>query len=103
MPHHARRFPLDVVRGALQVVFATTAARAPPSYRIADTAMATPPDSQFVSWFRSVAPYFHAFRGRTFVIAFGGEVAGQRKFASLVNDLNLLHSAGIRLVLVHGS
>jgi amino-acid N-acetyltransferase len=65
--------------------------------------MATPPDSQFVSWFRSVAPYFHAFRGRTFVIAFGGEVAAQRKFASLVNDLNLLHSAGIRLVLVHGS
>ena len=35
--------------------------------------MATLPDSQFVAWFRSVAPYFRAFRDRTFVIAFGGE------------------------------
>jgi amino-acid N-acetyltransferase len=65
--------------------------------------MATLPDSQFVSWFRSVAPYFRAFRDRTFVIAFGGEVTAQRKFVALAHDLNLLHSAGIRLVLVHGS
>ena len=28
----------------------------------------------FVQWIRSAAPYIHAFRGRTFVIAFGGEV-----------------------------
>lgn len=59
--------------------------------------------SQFVAWFRSVAPYFHAFRGRTFVVAFGGEVVDKRRFAVLTHDLNLLHSAGIRLVLVHGS
>src|SRR5687767_4455173 len=65
--------------------------------------MATQPDSVFVSWFRSVAPYFHAFRGRTFVIAFGGEVVADGKFVALAHDLNLLHSAGIRLVLVHGS
>jgi amino-acid N-acetyltransferase len=60
-------------------------------------------DAQFVSWFRSVAPYFHAFRGRSFVIAFGGEVVSEGKFVSLVHDLNLLRSAGIRLVLVLGS
>ncbi len=65
--------------------------------------MATSPDSQFVSWFRSVAPYFRAFRDRTFIIAFGGEVAAQKRFVTLAHDLNLLHSAGIRLVLVHGS
>ena len=65
--------------------------------------MATQPDSQFVSWFRSVAPYFRAFRGRTFVIGFGGEVTAHKKFVALAHDLNLLHSAGIRLVLVHGS
>jgi amino-acid N-acetyltransferase len=65
--------------------------------------MATQPDSLFVSWFRSVAPYFRAFRDRTFIIAFGGEVAAQKKFVALAHDLNLLHSAGIRLVLVHGS
>jgi amino-acid N-acetyltransferase len=61
------------------------------------------PDVQFISWFRSVAPYFHAFRGKTFVIAFGGEVLSEGKFVELAHDINLLHSAGIRLVLVHGS
>ena len=61
------------------------------------------PDAQFVSWFRSVAPYFHAFRGKTFVIAFGGEVVAEGKVPRLVHDINLLHALGIRLVLVHGS
>jgi amino-acid N-acetyltransferase len=65
--------------------------------------MATTSDAQFVSWIRSAAPYFHAFRGRTFVVAFGGELVDQGKFASLAHDLNLLHSAGIRVVVVHGS
>src|SRR5262245_10939545 len=60
-------------------------------------------DANFVTWFRSVAPYFHAFRGRTFVIAFGGELVAEGRFVSLAHDLNLLHSAGIRLVLAHGS
>jgi len=60
-------------------------------------------DAQFVAWFRSVAPYFHAFRGRTFLLAFGGEVVADGKFIALAHDINLLHSAGIRLVLVHGS
>jgi len=61
------------------------------------------PDASFVTWFRSVAPYFHAFRGRTFVIAFGGELVAEGRFVALAHDLNLLHSAGIRVVLVHGS
>jgi amino-acid N-acetyltransferase len=60
-------------------------------------------DSDFVKWFRSVAPYFHAFRGKTFVIAFGGEVVADGKFAVLAHDINLLQAAGIRIVLVHGS
>ncbi len=60
-------------------------------------------DTRFVSWFRSVAPYFHAFRGKTFVVAFGGEVVADGKFVVLAHDINLLRAAGIRLVLVHGS
>ncbi len=61
------------------------------------------PEAQFITWFRAVAPYFHAFRGKTFVIAFGGEIFAQRNFVELAHDINLLHSAGIRVVLVHGS
>jgi len=57
----------------------------------------------FVQWIRSAAPYIHAFRGKTFVIAFGGEVVADDTFLGIVHDLNLLHSLGIHLVVVHGS
>ena len=60
-------------------------------------------NTDFVTWFRSVAPYVNAFRGRTFVVAFGGEVVADDKFVGLVHDLNLLASLGVRLVLVHGA
>jgi amino-acid N-acetyltransferase len=58
---------------------------------------------EFVAWFRSVAPYINAFRGRTFVVAFGGEVVADGKFVELTHDFNLLASLGVRLVLVHGA
>jgi len=51
--------------------------------------------AEFVAWFRSVAPYINAFRGRTFVIAFGGEVVADGKFVELTHDFNLLASLGI--------
>jgi len=58
----------------------------------------------FVRWFRQVAPYVHDFRGRSFVVAFGGEMfAEQARFASFIHDVNLLAALGIRLVLVHGA
>lgn len=60
-------------------------------------------NSDFVAWFRSVAPYVNAFRRKIFVIAFGGEVVADGKFFELVHDLNLLASLGVRLVLVHGA
>jgi amino-acid N-acetyltransferase len=68
---------------------------------------ATPPVNSatmraFVHWIRAAAPYVHAFRGRTFVIAFGGEVVADDSFLGVVHDLNLLVSLGIRLVVVHG-
>jgi amino-acid N-acetyltransferase len=62
-----------------------------------------PPPDPFVHWFRSAAPYINAFRGRTFVIAFGGEVVADGRFVALTHDLNLLASLGVRLVLVHGA
>src|SRR5690606_6533358 len=61
-----------------------------------------PPETspaQFVRWFREVAPYVHAFRGKTFVVAFGGELVQTGGLNSLVQDLSLLSALGIRLVL----
>ena len=63
----------------------------------------TPQQPQFVDWFRQSSPYIHAFRGRMFVVAFGGDVVAGDGFAHLVHDLALLNSLGIKLVLVHGA
>ena len=56
----------------------------------------------FVPWIRAAAPYIHALRGKTIVIAFGGEVVADETFLGVVHDLNLLHSLGTRLVVVMG-
>ncbi len=58
---------------------------------------------EYVAWFRHSSPYIHGHRGRTFVIAFGGEAVAAPDFAHLVHDIALLHSLGVRLVLVHGA
>ncbi len=60
-------------------------------------------DTRLVSWVRQAAPYIHAFRGKTFVIAFGGEVLESAAAQALIHDIALLDSMGIRLVLVHGA
>ncbi|MDR1064490.1 MAG: amino-acid N-acetyltransferase [Azoarcus sp.] len=59
--------------------------------------------ARFVAWVRAAAPYIHAFRGKTFVVGFGGEVAAGPLAQSLAYDCNLLAALGIRLVLVHGA
>jgi amino-acid N-acetyltransferase len=58
---------------------------------------------QFVQWLRSVAPYIHAFRGKTFVVAFPGELVVAGALPVLAQDLSLLHALGIKIVIVHGS
>ncbi|MCC5809486.1 MAG: amino-acid N-acetyltransferase [Ectothiorhodospiraceae bacterium] len=63
----------------------------------------TPSDTDFVSWFRSSAPYINAHRNRVFVISVGGEAVADPGFAHLVHDLALLNSLGIRVVLVAGA
>ena len=59
--------------------------------------------ADFVTWFRSAAPWIHAFRGKTFVVAFGGEIVESGSIESLTQDINLLVSLGIRVVIVCGS
>ena len=56
----------------------------------------------FVPWFRAVAPYIHAYRGKTFVVAIAGEAIAAGKLNHFVQDLAILHAMGIKLVLVHG-
>jgi amino-acid N-acetyltransferase len=57
----------------------------------------------FVSWLRTVAPYIHSFHGKTFVIAFAGELATDSELENLVEDIAMLHAMGMNIVLVHGS
>jgi amino-acid N-acetyltransferase len=56
----------------------------------------------FVPWFRSVAPYIHAYHGKTFVVGLVGEAIAAGKLNAFVQDLAILHAMGIKLVLVHG-
>ncbi|EGJ08955.1 MULTISPECIES: amino-acid N-acetyltransferase [Rubrivivax] len=56
----------------------------------------------FVPWFRAVAPYIHAYRGKTFVVAVTGEMIAAGKLNAFVQDLSILHAMGLKIVLVHG-
>ena len=56
----------------------------------------------FVPWFRAVAPYIHAYRGKTFVVGLVGEAIAAGKLSVFVQDLAILHAMGVKLVLVHG-
>jgi amino-acid N-acetyltransferase len=56
----------------------------------------------FVPWFRAVAPYIHAYHGKTFVVALAGEAIAAGKLNTFVQDLSILHAMGIKLVMVHG-
>jgi amino-acid N-acetyltransferase len=57
---------------------------------------------QFVTWLRTVAPYIHAFRGKTFVVGLCGEAIQAGALSTVVQDLSLLHALGMRIVLIHG-
>ncbi|GIX30928.1 MAG: amino-acid acetyltransferase [Porticoccaceae bacterium] len=57
----------------------------------------------YVKFFRNTCPYINAHRGATFVVGLSGEAVEDPAILHLVQDLALLHSLGIRLVLVHGA
>jgi amino-acid N-acetyltransferase len=56
----------------------------------------------FVPWFRSVAPYIHMHRGKTFVVGLPGEAIAAGKLPHIAQDLALIQSMGVKIVLVHG-
>lgn len=59
--------------------------------------------TELVQDFRHSVPYINTHRGKTFVIMLGGEAIEHENFANIVNDIGLLHSLGIRLVVVYGA
>lgn len=59
--------------------------------------------TELVQGFRHSVPYINAHRGKTFVIMLGGEAIKYGNFSGIINDIGLLHSLGIRLVVIYGS
>ena len=61
-----------------------------------------PNHHQLIRWFRQATPYINAHRGKTFVVMLSGEAVAHPNIRNIVNDIALLNSLGIRLVVIHG-
>jgi len=59
--------------------------------------------TDYVKFLRDTSPYINTHRGKTFVLALGGEAVAHANFTNIVHDIALLHSLGIKLILVHGA
>lgn len=57
----------------------------------------------YVKWFRNAAPYINSHRGKTFVLMFGGDAIEHPNFATIIHDIAMLNSLGVKLVIVHGA
>lgn len=60
-------------------------------------------DPRFVTWFRHSTPYIYAHRDNILVLSFGGAALDDKSFSHLIHDIALLHSLGMKLVLVPGA
>ncbi|DBA99769.1 TPA: hypothetical protein ACH3X3_012313 [Trebouxia sp. C0006] len=59
---------------------------------------------KFVYFFRQASPYIEGHRDKTFVIVIPGEVVIEDELlATVVEDIALLHSLGVRIVLIIGA
>ncbi|WP_375753019.1 amino-acid N-acetyltransferase [Vibrio sp. HN007] len=56
-----------------------------------------------VKGFRQSTPYVNAHRGKTMVIMLGGEAFDAENLSNIISDIALLHSLGVKIVLVHGA
>ncbi|MCW9709780.1 amino-acid N-acetyltransferase [Avibacterium sp. 21-586] len=59
--------------------------------------------TELVQWFRQSSPYVNMHRGKTFVIMLDGDTIASPNFINIINDISLLHSLGIKLVIVFGA
>jgi amino-acid N-acetyltransferase len=56
-----------------------------------------------IEWFRASTSYINTHRGKVFVVLLSGEALADKNLANVIYDLTLLHSLGVKLVLVHGA
>ncbi|WGE36690.1 amino-acid N-acetyltransferase [Actinobacillus genomosp. 1] len=60
-------------------------------------------NTELVQWFRQSTPYVNMHREKTFVIMLDGNAIAHPNFINITNDISLLHSLGIKLVIVFGA
>ena len=58
--------------------------------------------NNFVEQFREASKYINEFSMQTFVIAFSGDIIHDNQLENIVQDINLLQSLNIRIVVVYG-
>ncbi|AUI87441.1 amino-acid N-acetyltransferase [Vibrio azureus] len=56
-----------------------------------------------VKGFRQSTPYVNAHRGKTMVVMLSGEAVADKNFGNIINDIALMHSLGIKVVIVFGA
>lgn len=59
--------------------------------------------TELVQWFRQSTPYVNIHNGKTFVIMLDGNTVASPNFINIISDITLLHSLGIKLVIVFGA
>ena len=59
--------------------------------------------ADYIRWFRRASPYIQAHRGSTFVICIPGEGLNEPNIDYLVQDICLLHSLGVKIVICYGA
>ncbi|WP_392552347.1 amino-acid N-acetyltransferase [Orbus wheelerorum] len=59
--------------------------------------------TELVEGLRHSVPYINLHQGKTFVILLTGATLNSQNYANIINDLGLLHSLGIKLVIVYGA
>jgi amino-acid N-acetyltransferase len=60
-------------------------------------------NQKLIEWFRASTTYINAHRGKVFVVLLSGEALSDPNLPNIIHDLNLLHSLGVKLVLVTGA
>ena len=59
--------------------------------------------TELVEGLRHSVPYINAHHGKTFVILLTGAVLKHNNYSNIINDIGLLYSLGIKLVIVNGA